>query len=88
MNLAGGAFPEIHVAQYPLDMGRPDKVGAAGKNGQTLALTVNAEGDINYDAILKNNKNTQQIVVSSHKALVPKLDQLNEEVGRLHGWDA
>lgn len=21
----GGAFPEIHVAQYPLDMGRKDK---------------------------------------------------------------
>lgn len=41
---AGGAFPEIHVAQYPLDMGRPDggKGGSAGGGGGTLALTVNA----------------------------------------------
>lgn len=41
---AGGAFPEIHVAQYPLDMGRPDsgKGGGAGGGGGTLALTVNA----------------------------------------------
>ncbi len=25
----GGAFPEIHVAQYPLDMGRADKKSTA-----------------------------------------------------------
>ena len=55
----GGAFPEIHVAQYPLDMGRPD--AAEGKSrskaDQTLALTVNAEGDVNYDAIVSGGGN-------------------------------
>ena len=80
---AGGAFPEIHVAQYPLDMGRPDKgAGGApgGGGGQTLALTVNAEGDINYDAVLQQSKNSQKWLQTTHKALVPKVDQLNAGV--------
>jgi SNW domain-containing protein 1 len=73
------------VAQYPLDMGRPDKRGGAGAGGgskadQTLALTVNAEGDINYDAIIKQGKNAQKWIASTHGALVPKLDRLNAEV--------
>lgn len=31
----GGAFPEIHAAQFPLDMGRPakKKTGAGGGSG-------------------------------------------------------
>ncbi|KAI3435958.1 hypothetical protein D9Q98_002016 [Chlorella vulgaris] len=77
----GGAFPEIHVAQYPLDMGRPDKGAGGGApvggGGKTLALTVNAEGDINYDAVLNQSKNSQKWLQSTHKALVPKVDELN-----------
>lgn len=73
------------MAQYPLDMGRPDKgAGGApggGGSGQTLALTVNAEGDINYDAVLQRSKNTQKWLQTTHKALVPKPDELNAEVG-------
>ena len=80
----GGAFPEIHVAQYPLDMGRPDK-GAGGSGtgggGQTLALTVNAEGDINYDAVLTQSRNSQKWLQTTHKALVPKVDELAAGVG-------
>lgn len=81
---AGGAFPEIHVAQYPLDMGRPDKGpggGAGGGDGKTLALTVNAEGDINYDAVLSQSKNAQKWLQTTHKALVPKPDLLLSDVG-------
>lgn len=81
---AGGAFPEIHVAQYPLDMGRPDKGAGGGApvggGGKTLALTVNAEGDINYDAVLNQSKNSQKWLQSTHKALVPKVDELNAGV--------
>lgn len=77
LTLAGGAFPEIHVAQYPLDMGRGDKGGAGGGGGdQTLALSVNAEGDINYDAVLTQSKNTQKWLQTTHKALVPKPEEL------------
>jgi SNW domain-containing protein 1 len=84
--VAGGAFPECHVAQYPLDMGRPDKRGGAGGSGvggrssQTLALTLNAEGDINYDALVRQGENRNKIVASGHKAIVPKLDQLNADM--------
>jgi SNW domain-containing protein 1 len=43
----GGAFPEIHVAQFPLDMGRKDSKGQ-----NTIALQMDAAGNIKYDAIL------------------------------------
>ncbi|KAK9811770.1 hypothetical protein WJX72_009762 [[Myrmecia] bisecta] len=64
----GGAFPEIPVAQYPLDMGRKEST-----NGKTLAVTVNAEGGINYDAVLKQGRNRDKWIASDHNALVPKL---------------
>lgn len=72
----GGAFPEIHVAQYPLDMGRQD--AAAAKGSKTLAVTVNADGQVNYDAVVKHGANRDKIVASDHKALVPKVDRLSE----------
>ena len=70
----GGAFPEIHIAQYPLDMGK------GGKGEQQLAVTVSADGRINYDSIIKQGGNRDRVVHSDHSALVPKLDLLNKEV--------
>ena len=64
-------------------MGRPDKRGGGGGGGgggrsnQTLALTVNADGDVNYDAIIRSGENRNRIIATGHKALVPKLDQIN-----------
>lgn len=72
----GGAFPEIHVAQYPLDMGK----GSGQKGNQQLAVTLNADGQINYDAIIKQGGNRDRVVHSDHKALVPKVDRLSKEV--------
>lgn len=77
---AGGAFPEIHVAQFPLNMGRPDKQGQTGRSSQTLALTVNADGDVNYDAIVRQGKNRNTLVASTYSALVPKLEKLNSDM--------
>lgn len=51
----GGAFPEIPVAQYPLGMGQK---GSSTSNA--LAIQVNADGKVKYDAIAKQ---------VSHKAL-------------------
>lgn len=81
----GGAFPEIHVAQYPLDMGRDGGPGggAAARGAKTLAISVGADGDVSYDAILKQGANRGRTVYSDHKALVPKVDLLDPEVG---GW--
>ena len=71
-----GAFPEIQVAQYPLDMGRSDQ----SKSNKTLATTVGADGSINFDAIVKQGRNKEKHIATSHNAMVPKLDKLKDEV--------
>lgn len=35
-----------------------------------------AEGDINYDAVVAQSKNAQKWLQTTHKALVPKPDEL------------
>ncbi|XP_020255852.1 SNW/SKI-interacting protein [Asparagus officinalis] len=76
----GGAFPEIHVAQYPLDMGRKDQKPGS----KILPLTVDSQGKVAFDAIVKLNENASKIVYSQHKDLVPKVvseeEQQSEEL--------
>ncbi|KAH0970536.1 hypothetical protein GBA52_022692 [Prunus armeniaca] len=72
----GGAFPEIHIAQYPLGMGR-DKLSKPGTN--ILPVTVNARGNVRYDAIVKQNENSKKLVYSQHKDLVPKILKNEDE---------
>lgn len=62
----GGAFPEIPVAQYPLDMGRKNQPA-----GKTLAVQVDAEGKVKYDAIARQGHNDKRIVHASFKDLIP-----------------
>ena len=66
----GGAFPEIHVAQYPLGMGKnkSNKPGA-----KTLPVTVDAQGNVVFDAIVRQNENSKKIVYSQHKDIIPKV---------------
>ncbi|KAI5816430.1 putative transcriptional regulator Cwf13/SkiP [Pyronema omphalodes] len=64
----GGAFPEIPIAQYPLDMGR--KGGKTTKQ-KALALQVDAEGKVKYDAIAKQGHGSNRIVHASFKDLIP-----------------
>lgn len=65
----GGAFPEIHVAQYPLDMGRKEEK----LDSKILPVSVDAEGSIVYDAIVKQAENSSKVVYSQHHDLIPKL---------------
>ncbi|KAL6722151.1 mRNA splicing protein [Lecanora helva] len=62
----GGAFPEIPVAQYPLDMGRK-----SSSSSNALAVQVDAEGKVKYDAIARQGHNDNRIVHSSFKDLIP-----------------
>ncbi|KAI9818364.1 MAG: mRNA splicing protein [Phylliscum demangeonii] len=62
----GGAFPEIPVAQYPLDMGRK-----TSSSSNALALQVDAEGKVKYDAIARQGHNDKRIVHASFKDLIP-----------------
>jgi SNW domain-containing protein 1 len=62
----GGAFPEIPVAQYPLDMGRKTT-----SSSNALALKVDTEGKIDYDAIARRGHADSRIIQSSFKDLIP-----------------
>jgi len=44
----GGAFPEIHIKQYPLDMGRQ-----RSKTGNALQLRIDQKGEVNYDVVVR-----------------------------------
>lgn len=50
------------------------------KSSGTLAATLGANGQVNYDAILKQSKLSERDVTSDHGALVPKLDAINKNV--------
>ncbi|EXJ93511.1 pre-mRNA-processing protein 45 [Capronia coronata CBS 617.96] len=63
----GGAFPEIPVAQYPLDMGRK----GTASTSNALAIQVDAEGKVKYDAIARQGHSESRIVHSSFKDLIP-----------------
>lgn len=73
----GGAFPEIHYAQYPLDMGRKKDSNSGPK---TLPVTVDDKGNLTFDAIVKQNENSRKIVYSQHRDIIPKVlkDDENE----------
>lgn len=69
----GGAFPEIPVAQYPLDMGRK----GTSSTSNALALQVDAEGKVKYDAIARQGHSENRIIHSSFKDLIPLRQQAN-----------
>ncbi|KAH6966371.1 SKIP/SNW domain-containing protein [Fusarium venenatum] len=62
----GGAFPEIPIAQYPLEMG---KKGANSSNA--LAIQVDSEGKVKYDAITRQGHTENRIIHTSFKDLIP-----------------
>jgi len=62
----GGAFPEIHLAQYPLGMGK--KYASGGSNA--LAIELDSSGRVKYEAILGHGKD--KIVHSTALALTEK----------------
>ena len=79
----GGAYPECHVAQYPLDCGRKGaSAGAGGAKSGTVAVTVKEDGSVDYSALVKQGSNANKTVATAHNALVPKLHDMTEEVRR------
>ncbi|KIX09115.1 pre-mRNA-processing protein 45 [Rhinocladiella mackenziei CBS 650.93] len=63
----GGAFPEVPVAQYPLDMGRK----GTASTSNALAIQVDGEGKVKYDAIARQGHSEDRIIHSSFRDLIP-----------------
>jgi SNW domain-containing protein 1 len=63
----GGAFPEIHLAQYPLSMGRKHATGASN----ALSIQLDSTGKVKYETILGHGKD--KIVHSTALALTDKV---------------
>ncbi|KAL8972749.1 MAG: hypothetical protein Q9183_000364 [Haloplaca sp. 2 TL-2023] len=62
----GGAFPEVPVAQYPLGMGK-----SSAKSSNALAIQVDGEGKVKYDAIARQGHNDKRIIHTSFSSLIP-----------------
>ncbi|KIJ69183.1 hypothetical protein HYDPIDRAFT_179060 [Hydnomerulius pinastri MD-312] len=62
----GGSYPECHIAQYPLNLGKKKT-----QAGNTLALQVDSEGNVRYDAIAQQGQRNGKFVQSQFKDLVP-----------------
>ena len=54
------------MAQYPLDMGRKKKMSNA------LAIQVDAEGKIKYDAIVRQGQSKDKVIYSKYTDMVPE----------------
>ncbi|CAH0478275.1 unnamed protein product [Peronospora belbahrii] len=63
----GGAYPEVHVTQFPLEMGKKTETSGfslLGNHHNTLALQVDGnDGKIKYDAIITEQHRAKQIQV-------------------------
>lgn len=70
-----GAFPEINVLQYPLDMGRAQ---GKQKHSNALAVKLDEKGDIKFNDLARVGvANKEKIVFSKFTDLLPK--QVTEE---------
>ena len=66
----GGAFPEItHMAQYPLGM------GSTMSSSNALAVSVDGQGSVKWDAIARRGHNEKRIILASFKDLIPLRDR-------------
>lgn len=62
----GGAFPEIHIAQYPLGMGKiVDIQGNSMQNSSIVPLKTDSKGNVRYDSIVQYGHSENHIVHSS-----------------------
>jgi SNW domain-containing protein 1 len=63
----GGAFPEINILQYPLDMGRKKDAGA--ETSSTIPLQTDKDGNIRYDLVLAQGENNKSVNKYIHATL-------------------
>lgn len=60
----GGAFPEIHLAQYPMNLGKPAESEAKTKSN-ALAVQLDASGKVKYDLIARQGHGKVDLLLSA-----------------------
>lgn len=74
----GGAFPEVHVVQYPMGMGKKQTRKSAGTQA-VVPVTAKEDGSVAYDAIVKQGENRGRNVFTDKSALMPKRELMVPE---------
>ncbi|ODQ63680.1 hypothetical protein NADFUDRAFT_62365 [Nadsonia fulvescens var. elongata DSM 6958] len=75
----GGAFPEIHIAQYPLKMGL--KTSSVNRKSNALSLRVGKDGQAKYDDIARLGHSKERVIQSTYTDMIPLRQRVN--VGEL-----
>ncbi|XGW05519.1 hypothetical protein V3C99_016122 [Haemonchus contortus] len=76
----GGAFPEIHVAQFPLGMGLGER---KGKSEGQIALQYDADGKLRHDAIARLGHDKNKVVYTKLADMRAKAwDEDDEDIQR------
>lgn len=70
--LDGGAFPEIHLPQFPLNMGQQREASNA------LAIKTDQDGKIRYDELIRQGHSRDRIIYSKFSDLLPKPIEPND----------
>ncbi|KFD70647.1 hypothetical protein M514_11260 [Trichuris suis] len=78
----GGAFPEIHSAQFPCGMGKGSKRHGSSN---TLALQIDTEGNVRYDAIVRQGHSKDKVIY--HKPSDLKGQAIDESDASFHRPD-
>jgi len=85
----GGAFPELHVAQYPLDMGRKIE----DTNNSIVPITIDKQGETRFDSIMTYGRregvvvhtkihSTKEKVFTEDELMKPSEDDVQKTVER------
>ncbi|KAJ1902466.1 mRNA splicing protein, partial [Coemansia sp. IMI 209127] len=62
----GGAYPEIHILQYPRGLGLKRE-----QKGNALAKQIDGDGNVSYDALARYGRRSNEVVHSQFKDIVP-----------------
>ena len=74
----GGAFPEIHVAQYPRHMARPG--GPPTSSSTALSISMNGQGRANHEAVVTQGGRGEKHVHAKFTDLIPKPNQASQSL--------
>ncbi|KAG5444919.1 SNW domain-containing protein 1 [Clonorchis sinensis] len=69
----GGAFPEIHIPQFPLEMGQQKT------SSNALVLKTDQDGRIRYDELVRQGHSKDRVIYSKFTDLLPKTIEDNDE---------